>query len=89
MFDVETAQHHAFRIAARHAEELAFRAYNASVGLTYYGVAQANSFFRIAEDCAAREDYVGAWQAYGGAFLVIQENEKFSVLKRDEHGKIL
>lgn len=76
-----------FRPAAVAAETLAMRAYDNAVGLSYYGVAQANEFFRIAEDCAAREDYVGAWQAYAGAYLVVEDNQRFSLLKKDADGR--
>ncbi len=77
-----------YRTAAVAAEKLAFRAYDDAIGLSYYGVSLANEFFRTAEDCAAREDWVGCWLAYGGAYLAGQDNQRNTLIKRDEHGNI-
>lgn len=89
MMDIATAQDNAYRIAARNGEALANRVYDNAVGLTYFAVNRASEFFRIAEDCAARADWVGAWSAYGGVVVTVQDDQRYSLLKTDEHGRTI
>lgn len=89
MFDIATAQDNAYRIAARNGEALANRVYDNAVGLTYFAVNRASDFFRIAEDCAARADWVGAWSAYGGVVITVQDDQRYSLLKTDVDGRTI
>lgn len=77
-----------FRTAALAAEALELKVYDNAVGLGPFVLNFVAEMRTLAESCAAREDYVGAWIAYGRSYLAIQEGERFSLLKRDEHGQI-
>jgi hypothetical protein len=67
--------------AALIGREEAEREYDASIGITYYGLAQYADHFRAGVDMAAREDWVGAWLAFGNAWLAVRQNRRNTLLK--------
>jgi len=77
-----------FQPAADAGRDLLERVFNAAIGLPMWVMDRVVENWDLGNDCYAREDYVGAWMAYGTGCLAITDNQTASLLKRDEHGKI-
>lgn len=78
-----------FKTAAEAGCDLLERAFNAAIGLPEWAMDRVVENWDLGNDCYARDDYVGAWMAYGTGYLAITDNELCSLLKRDEHGQII
>ena len=76
-----------FHDAAVNAERLANKIFNNAVGLSRSALDRVSEYFRIAEECAYREDYVGAWNAFGGVVVTVQDLQQYSLLKTDKYGR--
>lgn len=78
-----------YRIAADNGRELLEKAFAAAVDLPLWAINRVVESWDLGDSCYSRDDYVGAWMAYGTGFLAILDNERFSLLKRDKDGKIV
>ena len=78
-----------YKIAAENGAALLDKVLMAAVNLPVRAINLVVENWDLGDACYAREDYVGAWMAYGTGYLAVVDHQEFSLLKRDKHGKLI